>query len=263
MLISYIAMKGKRTVKDLIKNNFKYLIFLAFFGLVGGYFTAIYSIQSFDPKMLEEVIAQVGSLDLLVVITTLQSLGYALVLGIIGKYLAKKIGLWRKVTFTKNGNIEFIIVTLVGGAAFILFDHLIFNNFSDVIKDSYALKPTFEYIMASITYGSVIEEVMLRLFLMSFIAWSIQKISKKEEANDTIIIVSNIVAALIFAAGHLPATYAMMTDITPMIIFRCFLLNGGFGLLFGRLYRKYGIHYAMLAHGGVHIVSKLIWILFI
>ena len=29
---------------------------LAFFGLVGGYFTAIYSLQTFDQNMLEEVI---------------------------------------------------------------------------------------------------------------------------------------------------------------------------------------------------------------
>ena len=32
---------------------------------------------------------------------------------------------------------------------------------------------------------------------------------------------------------------------------------------FGWLYRKYGLRYAMIAHGGCHILSKLIWILFI
>ena len=55
----------------------------------------------------------------------------------------------------------------------------------------------------------------------------------------------------------------MLMRLTPMIIFRCFLLNGGFGLLFGWLYRKYGLRYAMIAHGGCHVVSKLIWILFV
>ena len=39
--------------------------------------------------------------------------------------------------------------------------------------------------------------------------------------------------------------------------------NGGIGLLFGLLYRKYGLRYAMIAHGGCHVVSKLIWILFV
>ena len=69
-------------------------------------------------------------------------------------------------------------------------------------------------------------------------------------------------SALLFAAGHLPATL-MMLGSSPMIIFRCFLLNGGFGLAFGWLYRKYGLRYSMIAHGGCHVVSKLIWILFV
>ena len=132
-----------------------------------------------DKKNIDEVIAQVGSVDVLIVITTLQSLSYAIILGIIGKILAKKIGVWRNVTFNKKGNIELIFVTLVGGAAFILLDVLIFGNFSEAIKDSYAIKPTFEYIIASVTYGAVIEEIILRLFFMSLIAFIIQKIAKK------------------------------------------------------------------------------------
>ncbi len=249
-------------MREVIKNNVKFLIFLAIFGLVGGYFTALYSVDTLSKEMLEEAISQVGSIDTLIIITTLQSLGYALVLGIIGKILAKKIGLWRDVTFNKKGNIELVLVTIVGGTAFILLDTLIFGSFSEVIKDSYAIKPTFEYIIASVTYGAVIEEVMLRLFFMSFIAFIIQKLAKKDSMNDMILIIANIIAAILFAAAHLPTTVVTI-GIAPMILIRCFVMNGGFGLLFGRLYRKYGIHYAMLAHGGIHIVSKLIWILFI
>ncbi len=46
-------------------------------------------------------------------------------------------------------------------------------------------------------------------------------------------------------------------------VWSCFLLNGGFGLLFGRLYRRYGIQYAMLSHALLHIVSKTVWTLFL
>ena len=255
-------MKGKKMMKELIKNNLKYLIFLAIFGLVGGYFTAIYTVETLGQDMIDEAIAEVGSIDVLIIITTLQSLCYALILGVVGKLLAKKIGLWRKFEFDKKGNVELILVTILGGAAFILLDCLFFSNFSEVIKNSYAVKPTVEYIIASVTYGAVIEEVMLRLFFMSLISVIIQKISKKDAINDKILVVANIIAAILFAAGHLPATI-MTIGITPMILIRCFVMNGAFGMMFGRLYRKYGIHYAMLAHGGVHIVSKLIWILFV
>ena len=250
-------------MKQTIKNNLKYLIFLAIFGLIGGYFTALYSIQSLNQDMLDEILSQIGNMDLLIIITTIQSLGYAIILGIIGIILAQKIGLWRKVKFINQGNIELLIVSLIGGAAFILIDVLVFSNFHEVIQNSYEAKPTVEYIIASITYGGVIEEVMLRLFLMSLISFVIQKITKKEEMSIKILIIANVIVALLFAAGHLPGTFMMITPVTPMIIFRCFLMNGGFGLLFGRLYRKYGIHYAMLGHAGVHIVSKLIWILFV
>lgn len=250
-------------MKQIIKVNIKYWIFLFIFGLVGGYFTSLYSIQSLNQDMLDEVIVQVGSLDVIVIVTTIQSLGYALILGVIGKILAKKIGLWRSLKFSKKAMIEIIIVTIFGGILLIVPDYLFFGKFSEAIMDSYSAKPSIEYIIASITYGGVIEEVMLRLFLMSLIAVIIQKISKQEEMNEKILVIANIIAALLFAAGHLPATIIMISPVTPMIIFRCFLFNGGFGLLFGRLYRKYGIYSAMLGHAGVHIVSKLIWVIFI
>ena len=46
--------------------------------------------------------------------------------------------------------------------------------------------------------------------------------------------------------------------LTPMIVLRCFLFNGGMGLIFGRAYRKHGIHYAMLSHIFAHVGMKLI-----
>jgi hypothetical protein len=48
-----------------------------------------------------------------------------------------------------------------------------------------------------------------------------------------------------------------------MLLVRCFLLNGVGGLWFGRLYRKYGLSYAMLAHALFHVVSDVIWAAFI
>jgi membrane protease YdiL (CAAX protease family) len=105
---------------------------------------------------------------------------------------------------------------------------------------------------------------MLRLFWMSLVAFVLWKLfdRKNERPSTWVMTVANIIAALLFAAGHLPATAAMI-GLSPIIVFRCFLLNGGIGLMFGRLYRKYGLRYSMIAHGGCHIVSKLIWIMFI
>ena len=76
-----------------------------------------------------------------------------------------------------------------------------------------------------------------------------------------VIIGANILAAVLFAAGHLPSTLQMFGELTPMILVRCFLLNGAAGLLFGRFYRKYGIQYAILAHMLFHLVSRTIWLI--
>lgn len=76
-------------------------------------------------------------------------------------------------------------------------------------------------------------------------------------------ITANVITALLFVVGHLPVTMTVFGELTPLILFRGFLLNGGFGFIFGVLYKKYGIQYAMLSHLGMHILSKLIWLIFI
>ena len=146
----------------------------------------------------------------------------------------------------------------------ILFDLLWFGKVSDVIMESYSAKPSFSFVVGAIIYGGVIEEVMLRLFWMSLVAFLLNLILNKGQGSpsDKLIIVANIISALLFAIGHLPAN-AVLFGITPLIVFRCILLNGGIGLMFGWLYRRFGLRYSMLAHAGCHLVSKLIWIIFI
>ena len=124
---------------------------------------------------------------------------------------------------------------------------------------------TVSGVIASVLYGGVIEEVMLRLFFLSLAAWVLWKVffRKREKLTDGIFWAANILAAILFAAGHLPATAATFGELTPLLLIRCFLLNGGFAIGFGWLYKKYGIGYAMLSHALVHIVSKLIWLIFI
>ena len=214
------------------------------------------------PEELREQAYAEGLNDFLIgVITAIQSAGYGLVLGAIGILLAKNLGLWRdERSVTAKPLLFAILISIIGGLTLILSDIFFFGKYSEVIANSYAVKPTLPYLIATVTYGAVIEEVMLRLFMMSLVAFVLKKLVKKEGVG--ILIAANIVSALLFAAGHLPATI-MMIGTTPLIIFRCFLLNGGLGLLFGWLYRKYGLRYAMIAHGGCHVISKLVWILFI
>lgn len=137
----------------------------------------------------------------------------------------------------------------------------------DGIQSANAASLTVSGVIVSVMYGGIIEEVMLRLFFMSIIALIIWKVFCKKYDRENIptgvFVATNIIAALVFAAGHLPATTIIFGELTPLILFRCFLLNGGFGLALGWLYRKYGIAYAMIGHALFHIISKHIWFIFI
>ena len=252
-------------MKAFVQNYWKTLLFFTIVGLAGGFFTGIYVLDSYPAEMKQEILSQGITTTMMGLIMAVQSAGYGLVLGALGIFLGKKTGLWKdETTITKKPLVLAAMVSVIGGLALILPDILFFCKYVPAIQDSYAVKPTVPYMLAAVLYGGVIEEVMLRLFMMSLVAFILFKLfgRKQEKPTGAILIAANVIAALLFAAGHLPAI-AQMMGLTPMIVFRCFLLNGGFGLAFGWLYRKYGLRYAMLAHGGCHIVSKLIWILFI
>lgn len=252
-------------MKNFLKTYWKTILFFALVGLVGGFFVGIYQLESFPPELQQQVYDQGVTKTMLGLVSAVQSAGYGIVLGAFGILLGKQTGLWKdEKNLTKKPLIISLVIGIVGGMIMILSDLLFFGNYSQAIMNSYFVKPTIPYLIAMVTYGGVIEEVMLRLFFMSLIAFVLHKIfgKKNEKPTTSILVISNIITALLFATGHLPATFIMIGS-TPLIIFRCFLLNGGLGLTFGYLYRKYGLRYAMLAHAGCHVVSKLIWILFI
>ena len=260
-------------MKNFIQIYWKTLLFFAIAGLVGGFFTGISVLDSYPPEMQQQLLDELAASGLggfppdiiMGVITAMQAVGYGIVLGAIGIWLGKKTGLWKdERTIAKQPFIASIIVSIVGGTILILSDLLFFGKYSEAIMSSYSVKPTVSYLIAAVIYGGVIEEVMLRLFWMTMVVFVLWKVfdRKNERPSTAILITANVIAAHLFAAGHLPAT-ATMIGLSPMIVFRCFLLNGGLGLLFGWLYRKYGLGYSMIAHGGCHIVSKLIWILFV
>lgn len=248
-----------------VKTYWKTVLFFALAGLVGGFMVGLFMMDSYPPEIQQQIYDQGINDVLLGVISALQSAAYGLALGVAGILLGKKTGMWKdERTITRKPLLAAVAVALVGGLAMIVLDIFWFGRYSQVIMDSYAAKPSLVFLLGAVIYGGIIEEVMLRLFMMSLVAFLLHKLfwGKRARTPVAALVMANIVSALLFAAAHLPAT-AMLMGLTPMILLRCFLLNGGIGLLFGWLYRKYGLRYAMIAHAGCHLVSKLIWLLFI
>lgn len=234
--------------------------------IVAGIFVGFYQLDTYSDEVVAEVTAQLGSTEVLVVVSVVQTVVYALFCGFIGCILADKSGLWKPIRFEKNKLITTLIISVIGGILLSL-DYWTFGNIIDGIQSATVSGMTGSGIIASVLYGGIIEEVMLRLFFMSLVALIIWKVFcrkyDREHIPSGVFISANILAAAVFAAGHLPSTISIFGQLTPLIVFRCFLFNGGFGMLFGWLYRKYGLAYSMTSHAVFHIVSKLIWFLFI
>jgi membrane protease YdiL (CAAX protease family) len=108
-------------------------------------------------------------------------------------------------------------------------------------------------------YGGINEEILLRLFLMSVLVWLGGFIHKTPEGKPTIttIWIANILAAILFGLGHLPAT-ALLLPLTALVILRAIVLNGIAGVAFGYLYARHGLESAMLAHFTADIVLHVL-----
>ena len=252
-------------MKNFLKSHWKTLLFFTLAGIIGGFCCGLYLLDSYPPEIVQQITDQGITPFLAGVVTAYQAAGYGLVLGALGIVLAKKTGLWKdEMKIEKKPLLAAIVIAVIGGMGIILPDLLYFGNYIPAVRESYLAKPTAVFILGAVIYGGVIEEVMLRLFLMSLITFLLHKIfgRGKEKPAVWMLVTANIISALLFAAGHLPTTYMLM-GITPMILVRCFLLNGTFGLFFGWLYRKFGLRYAMIAHAGCHVVSKAVWLLFV
>ena len=243
-----------------LKRALKFTLPLLPIALVAGYFVTVYQLELLGDDILAPALEQLGSVWVLIAITMAQTVGYAAVCGFVGCLLAGSLGLWKPIRFERAPLLKALGFSLVGGILFSL-DKWTFGRWIPEVGASYEAPITLHNWLGSVLYGGIVEELMLRLFFMSLIAWVLQKLLKKQTTG--ILVAANVIAAVLFAAGHLPATWALFGRLSPMLLFRCFLLNGGFGLFFGWLYRKHGIQYAMIAHAALHIVSKLIWTIFV
>ena len=117
--------------------------------------------------------------------------------------------------------------------------------------------PLWKRLLGGMVYGGITEELLMRLFLMSLVAWLLGKFWKTPEGCPTpaAFWCAIILVAILFGLGHLPIT-SVLTPLTPMLVARALLLNGVAGVAFGYLYWRYGLEAAMLGHMSTHVVLQ-------
>ena len=150
---------------------------------------------------------------------------------------------------------------LIIGLEAVLFQPALLRELGDSVNTlnlQSAQPPAWQGFLASF-YGGIAEEILLRLFVMSLLAWLGSFISKTTEGKPTSAVfwIANILAAVLFGLGHLPAT-KLLIPLTPLVITRAIVLNGLAGIGFGWLYWKRGLESAMVAHFSADIVLHVL-----
>lgn len=113
--------------------------------------------------------------------------------------------------------------------------------------------PTFSMpLLPKLLYGGVTEELLCRWGLMSMFAWVAWRL---EAERGTALVIGAVLAALLFAAGHLPVLYMLLPNPPAHVIAGILLGNALPGLLFGWLFAARGLEAAMLAHALAHLFS--------
>jgi Type II CAAX prenyl endopeptidase Rce1-like len=122
------------------------------------------------------------------------------------------------------------------------------------MRDHFPIPVLWKRLLASF-YGGIDEEILLRLFLLSLLAWLVGVVWHLPDGRPTLgaLWVATIIVAVIFGLGHLPATAALV-KLTPLVVGRAILLNGVVGVATGYLYWRYGLEAAMLAHFSADLV---------
>ena len=248
-------------MQNTMKNkDMKIAFVFGIIGLIAGYFTGLYQASIATEQFKQQILSEVGSMQSMMLIAAAQAAVYAFLSAFIGLKLARKVNLKLNFIFDKNA---FVVAILIGLAvAFIITgsDRFIFAEYLPSQVTQYVFSPI--YFMVGILYGGIVEELMLRLLVMSLLVLLLWKLFARSKESDTIpdwiYITAAVIAATIFAAGHLPIT-AQTIGLSAPILIRCFVLNGLGGIGFGYLYWKKGLAYSMYAHAATHVFMQVIF----
>ena len=180
-------------------------------------------------------------------------------LGLGGFWLARKLGLPGMFRAQAGWRHWFIIPMALGVIVGIVI------TLADRLFASLGTWPGFEHppfpmsLIASATAG-IGEEILFRGFVMVLWAFLLNLILKRWGATQIALWLGNVIGALAFAAGHLPAVMILLgvtspADIPPLVLGELFILNGLLGLVAGERYLRDGL----VAAAGVHFWADIVW----
>ncbi|MFD0868136.1 type II CAAX prenyl endopeptidase Rce1 family protein [Paenibacillus residui] len=232
----------------------KKVIAVFILGLVAGAILGAQQVMSLTPERESQIVAQLGSKQVIIIVAMLQTAVMTGIATIVGSWASPKVGLNKPIIYNRKSIAAAVVIGLVSASLIVIPEKLVF---AEVLGLEDKFEFSWLYFLGSVLYGGIIEEILLRFGLMTLIIWIASKMTKSTNSNG-IYIAGIIIAALLFAAGHLPAT-AQMLGLSQVSVIRTLFLNFLPGIGFGYLYWKHGLAYAMLGHISTHVISQ--WLL--
>jgi len=180
-------------------------------------------------------------------------------LGYLGYILSQKLG-FADIWDAKVSNRQrFVFPALVGAAAGVFFiaADAVFSRFHSLGPLTHPQFPLS--LIASATAG-IGEEVIFRLFFISFWLWLISRVILKGKGQETVFWIVAVFSALAFGLGHLPSAmllyeFSSLSEVPLALLSEMILLNGVLSLLAAYYFRKWGF----LAPVGIHFWTDVVW----
>lgn len=180
-------------------------------------------------------------------------------LGFLGLKLSQKIGfadLWDSKISNRQ---RFLIPALVGVGigVFLILADVIFSQFHILGPLPHPEFPAS--LVASLTAG-IGEELIFRLFFISFWTWLVSYVILKKRWRNQIFWIIATLSALAFAFGHIPSIMILfglesINEIPLALMTEIILLNAVISLFAAYYFRKFGF----LAPVGIHFWTDVIW----
>ena len=229
-------------------------------------------VLSLIPVIIEQLHAaeliDEGSFMLGLLAALLNSLVLTAAASAVGLLLAHRVGLrsltvdrFRRKTPVLPDLVPHLPLACISGIVFlvivVLLDQFVFRTAEAAVLAAEAaadMTDLLTNLLVGIVYGGIVEELLLRWGVMSFLVWIGWRLLQKGKGRPkpALLWSAVVLAALLFGAGHLPAL-ASVAELTPLLVVRTILLNSFGGVLFGWLFWKRNLETAMVSHGSFHV----------
>lgn len=180
-------------------------------------------------------------------------------LGLIGLKLSQKLGFAGIWDANVSNRERFLLPALIGAAIGIFFIAA-----DAVFSRCHALgplpHPPFPTSLVASAVAGIGEEILFRLFFISFWLWLVSYKILRKKWLDRIFWIVAVFSAMAFAAGHIPSVMILLglrtvREIPFALMAELILLNGVVSLFAAYYFRKFGF----LAPVGIHFWTDVVW----